>query len=222
MKRAAAARLVGIMTLALGLGAGGCSRNAPDGGDTGSVVVALTLGQTVFNTVSYTVSGNGIIPIMGVIDVSAPGTTQATALVSGLPAGPYAVTMTAQSTDGQFCSGSAPFTVVAGQTALANVVIECNRGDHGGTVAIFGRVDQCPFITSFNATSLVARLGSSITVSVLATDPDVIDGICGDRLMNAIPINCLSPSANGTGGAGGMGGRGGNTGGIGGVGGCGP
>ena len=71
-----------------------CSKkNSND--DIGSITLALTLspGVTV-NTVNYTISGNGIMPINGMIDVSMA--TTATAFVSGLPAGNgYTVSMTA-------------------------------------------------------------------------------------------------------------------------------
>ena len=102
-----------------------CSKkNSND--DIGSITLALTLspGVTV-NTVNYTISGNGIMPINGMIDVSMA--TTATAFVSGLPAGNgYTVSMTATSTDGlTMCTGSTTFNVQAGVTAMANVVLQC-------------------------------------------------------------------------------------------------
>ena len=53
------------------------------------------------------------------------------------------------------------FNIVAGQTASANVVLQC-KGPNGrttGTVAINGRLDNCPFITGYSATSLEAPVG---------------------------------------------------------------
>ena len=138
--------ILAAVTLASGAVTVNCSKKSDD--DVGSVGFALTLpgsGATI-STVNYTISGNGITPIMGSIDVSAPGTTTATALVSGLPAGMYTVSMTAMSSDGQNCTGSTPFTVQAGQTAMANVVLQCTRTRTTGSVAINGRIDQCPFI----------------------------------------------------------------------------
>ena len=243
--------ILAAVTLASGAVAVNCSKKADD--DVGSVGLALTLpgsGATI-NTVNYTITGNGITPIMGTIDVSAPGTTTATALVSGLAPGMYNVAMTAMSSDGQNCMGSTPFTVVAGQTAMANVVLQCTRTRTTGSVAIGGRIDQCPFITGVSASRLQAPVGGSINLAVAATDSDgdpityswtsstagtgalgpnaaattftcnaigttsisiaVSDGICGDSLMNVIPINCTmgTPGTAGTGGSTGVGGTGG-------------
>jgi len=66
--------------------------------------------------------------------------------------------------------------VVAGQTAMANVILLCTR-QQTGTVAINGRLDQCPYITGVSATALQAPVGTSITVSVSATELDPGDTI---------------------------------------------
>ena len=79
--------ILAAVTLASGAVAVNCSKKS-DKDDIGSVGLALVLpGGGIVNTVNYTISGDGITPIMGTIDVSAPGTTQATALVSGLAPG---------------------------------------------------------------------------------------------------------------------------------------
>jgi hypothetical protein len=158
----------------LGLVSFACARPpSSHPGDIGDVVLALTLpGGGIVNAVSYTITGNGISPITGTIDVSAPGTTAPTTLVSGLAAGSYSVAMMASSSDGQTCSGSAPFTVVAGQTALASVLLQCTRTNTRGSVAITGRIDQCPLITSISATSLQAPLGGAINIGVVVSDLD--------------------------------------------------
>src|SRR6476620_4011507 len=234
-------------TLASGAVAVNCGKKA-DHDDIGNVGLALVLpGGGVVNTVSYTISGSAIpMSIMGSIDVSAPGTTQATALVSGLPEGMYTVTMTAQSTDmSQNCSGMAPFTVVRNQTAMANVILQCTRINTRGSVAINGRIDQCPLITSVSSNKLQGVVnGAPIMVGAVVSELDpgdtvtynwtanptgigtigaqgsftastctavgstqlslaVSDGVCGDNVMNAIPLNCVAGS--GTGGAGGAG-----------------
>jgi hypothetical protein len=170
-------RFAGVMALvcASGLATVGCSRKSPSGDDVGSVAVALTLpGGAVINTVNYTISRNGgLEQIMGTIDVSAPGTTQATALVSGLLPTTYSLTMTATSSIGQMCSGSAPFTVVSGQTALVEVILQCKGGaPPNGAVALDGRFDQCPVLTSISATKLQVPVGNTITVAADASDPD--------------------------------------------------
>ncbi len=157
----------------------GCSHRSSPSEDVGAVTVALTLspGVTV-NTVSYAITGNGITAISGNIDVT--NSTHATALVSGIPAGNgYLLTMNATSTDGQTtCTGTTNFNVSANATASATVVLQC-RGARGttGTVAINGRLDNCPFITGYSANALEAFVGASVNVAVTATDFDAADTI---------------------------------------------
>jgi len=167
---------------ALGAGAAivGCSHHAGPSEDVGAVTVALTLspGVTV-NTVSYSITGNGITAITGTIDVT--NSAHATALVTGIaPGNGYLLSMDATSTDGKTtCHGQTTFNSVAGQTASATVVLQC-RGPGGvttGTVAINGRLDNCPFITGFSASALEATVGSSVNIAVSATDFDAADTI---------------------------------------------
>jgi len=224
-----------------------CSKKQTDD-DVGSVSLALTLSPGVIvNTVTYTISGNGITPLTGSIDVSMA--TTATAFVSGVPAGNnYLITMHAVSTDGMTtCDGQTNFNVTAGATAMANVILQCRGpGRTTGQVAINGRLDNCPFITGVSANKLTAPVGGAITIGVTATDFDttdtivyswtsapaatgslgsassasttftcnavgsaqlsiaITDGVCGDQVMNAIPITC-TPATTGTGGTAGAG-----------------
>jgi hypothetical protein len=168
--------------------------------DIGSIQLALTLSPGVtINTVSYQISGNGITPINGTIDVSGSTTTAATAFVSGLPvANNYLVTMTADSTDNlTHCTGQANFNVVVNQTAMANVTLQCKgTPPPTGQVAINGRLDNCPFITALSANRLQAPVGGAITVSVSATDYDPADTITYAWTAAPTGIGTLgSPSA---------------------------
>jgi hypothetical protein len=158
----------------------GCSHRSSPSEDVGAVTVALTLspGVTV-NTVSYSITGNGITAITGSIDVT--NSTHATALVSGIPAGNgYLLTMNATSTDGNTtCTGTTNFNVTANATASATVVLQCRgpRNTTTGTVAINGRLDNCPFITGYSANALEAFVGASVNIAVTATDFDAGDTI---------------------------------------------
>jgi len=85
-KAASKATLIAAVTLVSGAVAMNCSKKS-DSDDIGSVGLALSLpgGDTV-NTVHYVVTGPApgtATAASGDIDVSAPGTTQATALISG-------------------------------------------------------------------------------------------------------------------------------------------
>ena len=187
------------VTLLAGAMSVGCTKKDSKD-DIGSVGLALTLpGGAVVNTVTYQITGNGITPIMGSIDVSAPGITVATALVSGLPAGSYSVTMNATASDGQTCVGTSPFTVVANQTAMANVILQCSRVRNNGTVVINGRLDQCPYITGLSATALQAPVGGTITVGVSATELDPGDTITYAWTNSAPAVGTLAPTNAATG-----------------------
>ena len=195
------ALMMTAVTLFAGAMSVGCGKK-DSRDDIGSVGLALTLpGGAVVNTVTYTITGGTppISPINGSIDVSAPGITVATALVSGLPAGAYSVTMNATASDGQTCTGTAPFTVVAAQTAMANVILQCSRIRNNGSVVINGRLDQCPFITSLSATALQAPVGGSITVGVSATELDPGDTISYTWTNSAPAIGTLAPTNAATG-----------------------
>jgi hypothetical protein len=171
--------ILAAATLASGAIAVNCSKKA-DKDDVGSVGLALVLpGGGIVNSVSYTISGNGITPIMGTIDVSAPGTTTATALVSGLPEGMYTVSMSAMGTNpDQTCAGTAPFTVVRNTTASAMVILQCTRINNRGSVALNGRLDQCPLITALSASSLQGVVGGApIMLGVVASELDPGDTV---------------------------------------------
>jgi hypothetical protein len=166
--------LVAAAVVASGAMVVNCSSKGSDKDHVGSANLALTLpGGGIVNTVTYTITGNGITPRNGSIDVT--NKTTATALVTGLPAGSYTVTMAATTANAptQTCGGSANFVVVANTTAAATVILQC-KGAVGtnGSVAINGRLDQCPYITGFSASALEAAVGSSISIAVEATDLD--------------------------------------------------
>ncbi len=88
--------------------------------------------------------------------------------------------MNATSTDGNTtCTGTTNFNVTANATASATVVLQCRgpRNTTTGTVAISGRLDNCPFITGYSASALEAFVGASINIAVTATDFDAGDTI---------------------------------------------
>src|SRR5262245_41296402 len=87
MRRAIGSLLPAGLVLIAGTLAVNCARKpVADPEDIGAVHLALTLpGGAVINTVTYSITGGNLpAPITGSIDVSAPGITEATALVSGL------------------------------------------------------------------------------------------------------------------------------------------
>src|SRR6185369_5069032 len=63
--------------------------------------------------------------------------------------------------------------------ASATVTLQCRgRANGNGTVAINGRLDNCPFITSFMSASLQGVVGGApIAINVAATDFDATDTV---------------------------------------------
>ena len=182
---ACSASVCGVLAL------GGCDRHeraeqpAPDGPsdpgaqDPGTVGLALTLSANVtVSAANYSITGNGITPRTGPIDVSDPAATPSVQ-VGGVPAGTgYLVTMTATSADGQTsCNGSGMVDVVANQVNYITVVMRCRATGTTGVIDVGGGFNNCPAITSYTGAPATVSVGGSITVSVSASDPD------GDALM---------------------------------------
>jgi hypothetical protein len=167
------ARPLALSVLATGLASFACApAPGPAHAGLGELSLALTLpGGATINTVTYILSGYSFA-VAGTIDVSDPQTTVATAFVSDVPEGGYTVIMSATASDGASCSGTTQVTVVADQTAIANVILRCTRTPTTGQVAIKAGVDSCPFITGLSASALQAEAGSDINVAVAATDLD--------------------------------------------------
>ena len=143
--------------------------------DSGNFRFSLKLSSLAeIDTVSYTVSGNGITPISGMIDVT--GTSAASAVVSGLPAAMgYSISATATSTDGKTkCVGDATFAIMDGSQTQANLILECTGPNQSGTgvVRVDGTFDNCPVPTSIVAIPTSAQVGDSISLIGTYSDLD--------------------------------------------------
>lgn len=169
----------------------GCDRReragptAPAGQDdpgtqlVGAVGLALSLTANVtVSAVDYSITGNGITPRTGLINVSDAAATPSLQ-VGGVPAGSgYLVALTASSVDGQTtCNGSGMVDVLANQVSLITVVMQCRATGTTGVITVGGGFNNCPSITSYSGAPATVAVGGAVTVSVSATDPD------GDALM---------------------------------------
>jgi hypothetical protein len=137
-----------VMTLAL-LVLGACQRAemaAPEADVGGAVRLGLVLSPGVeVALVSYRITGVGIAPREGSIDVR-QATTPPSTLITGLPPrSGYSVVLTAFSTDARTtCMGSAGFSVQAGQTASVTVLLECRAPGTTGAIAVESTFNHCP------------------------------------------------------------------------------
>lgn len=140
---------------------------------TGSVGLALTIGSgTVLNSVSYTVTGPNGFTKSDSINVANSTTISAT--ISGLPAGTgYTVTLTGTSTDGSTsCSGTGSFSVVAHQTGMVSVNLDCHEAPRTGSVSVNGVVNVCPVIDGIGANPGEALVGTTVALTAMAHDSD--------------------------------------------------
>ncbi len=135
------------------VGCSSSSDNVADGG-IGEFGLRLTIAPDVdISEVTFTVSGNGITAITNRIPVGALGST-ISAVIGGIPAGSgYTVTLSAigkNKVTGALtdCGGSAPLTIIAGQTTSVSIALQCRGPKTTGGVEVGGRLNNCPTIDS--------------------------------------------------------------------------
>jgi hypothetical protein len=141
--------------------------------DVGSVSLQLRLASGAeIRTVSYSITGNGITPRTGTIDVS--GNASPSILVTGLPPGTgYSVSLTATSVDGgTTCTGSATFSITAGATTSVTVGLQCRAAATTGNVSVGTTINNCPVITSVVVSPTTANLGGTVSLAASASDSD--------------------------------------------------
>jgi hypothetical protein len=119
-----------MLVVLTGLLAGCFPDAAPRSENEAQLDLKLTLSPTLtIDSVEYEVSGNGIVPLTGTIDLTM--TSDPSLMITGIPANsnPYTVTMTAMANPPSqiTCTASAPFTVVDGQAAMVDLVLQCTR-----------------------------------------------------------------------------------------------
>ena len=158
-------------TVALLALAASCSSGTSTDGS-GALNVQLELeGGVEIDEVRYTVSGNGMEPMSGSIDVSAPDTTVSVELF-GIPEGTdYLIEMTATSVDGgTTCNGATEFDISPGQVTLAYIVLNCRLPDDEGGVNVNGEFNICAQLQK----AVVSPLQGSISfmeIQVLGLTP---------------------------------------------------
>jgi cysteine-rich repeat protein len=153
-----------------------CSkRKGPDRGDgltSVSMEVVLASGVEV-HAVNYSITGNGITPRNGAINVSGRNSS-VSVLVTGLPPGTgYRVDLAATATDGTtMCSGSSLFDVLVGQTTAVSVRLDCRKAGTTGDVLVNGSFNTCPLIDSHAVSPLATDVGRTIDLRAVGHDDD--------------------------------------------------
>ncbi|MBW2509758.1 MAG: hypothetical protein JRE81_14095, partial [Deltaproteobacteria bacterium] len=127
----------------------------------------------VIDTVEYTITGNGMMPMGGVIDTSAPGAT-ASVEQFGIPPGMgYVVTMVATSVDGMLmCGGAATFDVAAGASTEVMVLLHCKGTERFGGVRVNGKLNVCAELDKVVVAPLQTAAGYALDVRALGSDEE--------------------------------------------------
>ena len=155
--------------LALLLAGLGCSGDT----NTGALSLSLELANGgEIDEVSYRITSEGMEPMEGVIDTSAPGAT-ASVEVFGLPPGTgYVVELAAVADEGSECEGSAPFAVSAGQTTSVMVMLNCKPPERFGGVRVNGKLNVCAHLEKVVASPLQTSVGNSIDLFAQGADAE--------------------------------------------------
>ena len=138
------------------------------------LVVDADAGDSSFSIdeVRWTIRADGMTPMTGVIDTSAPGAT-ASVEVFGLPPGAYRVELEAMGDDGATsCRGFAPFEVVPGVAAEVGVLLRCARVPELGGVRVNGTLNHCAALTKVVVAPLQTSVGYTIDVRAEAFDAE--------------------------------------------------
>jgi hypothetical protein len=144
----------------------------PQRGESGTLRIDLTLDDGVeIHEVLYSVTGNGMDPMIDTIDVRAPNTT-ASLEIFGIPEGlGYLVEMQATTVDGKTtCKGSENFDISPGELTLVILKLHCKPPEERGGVRVNGQANYCPRIVSGVIKPLQTSVGHYISVSAKAED----------------------------------------------------
>lgn len=138
----------------------------------GSLGLALQLDPELgLTTVHFELAGPNGYSLAGDIDVGS--SARIYRAFERLPAGSYAVTLSATGQGGTpTCSGRADFIVRAHATTSVTVNLQCRIAGRTGSVAINGSLNVCPTIDSLAALPQTLVVGETSRLSALASDVD--------------------------------------------------
>ncbi|MEM8605921.1 MAG: hypothetical protein AAGF92_02400, partial [Myxococcota bacterium] len=169
-------KLALLPLLALVLPASGCDTTAGAAPCFSELSVQLDIspdidaGEVVIDEVDWTLTGNGMTPMMGTIDTSASGAT-ASVEVFGLSPGAYNIDLEATSVDGETtCKGGAMFSVDSGVATDVGVMLRCRKGSRLGAVRVNGKLNVCAELTKAVVSPLQTSVGNDIMVRAQAKD----------------------------------------------------
>ncbi|MBT8451312.1 MAG: hypothetical protein KJO40_05020 [Deltaproteobacteria bacterium] len=154
--------------------AASCAGTQEDGGPVASLELGFELADgSQVDEVAYSIGGNGIDPIEGVIDTRAPESTSSIE-VFGIPAGDrYLVTLRATTRDGATtCGGSTRFDVLDGVATAVQVMLGCKRGARFGGVRINGDLNVCAELTKVITSPLQTSIANGMMLNAEGSDAE--------------------------------------------------
>jgi len=161
-----------LCCLVVAVGVAGCASDTTSGETTGSLSLNLEVDNNDIDEVDYLITGNGMDPMAGVIDTSAPETT-ASVEVFGLLAGDYLVRMSATSSDGKTeCDGSNEFLVRTGEVTEVTVFLRCKRPEIFGGVRVNGELNVCAVLEQSVVQALQTSQGNDFDLSARGSDAE--------------------------------------------------
>jgi hypothetical protein len=126
----------------------------------------------VIDEVLWTITGDGMAAMVGVIDTSDPNATPSVE-VFGLEPGGYVIELEATSENGEStCRGAATFDVTAGVATEVAVLLRCKVGERLGAVRVNGTFNICAELTKAVVAPLQTSVGNVITVRSQAEDAE--------------------------------------------------
>jgi hypothetical protein len=161
-----------LCCLVAAAGVAGCSSDTTSSENTGSLGLSLELADGItINEVDWTLTGNGMSPMSGTIDTSAPGAT-ASVEVFGLPPGDdYLVELEATDESGEItCRGSAPFDVEIGVSTDVMVFLNCKLPARLGGVRVNGKFNICAELAKAVVSPLQTSVGNDIDLAAIGID----------------------------------------------------
>ena len=164
-------------SLVLAVAAVGCS-SADGTDDKIDCLTALRINLeiadgTTIDEVEYEITGNGMMPMGGTIDTSAPGATASVEQFGIAPGEDYLVTMVATSADGSTtCGGAATFDVGAGVSTEVDVLLHCKGTERFGGVRVNGQLNICAVLEKVVVSPLQTASGYALDVSALGSDEE--------------------------------------------------
>jgi hypothetical protein len=144
------------------------ARDVPQSGSSVQIDF-VNAGAFSVRSIDYTITGNGIEPLVGTISLADPNSTPSIDVGGIPPAFQYLLELRAAPDDGSGqCYGAATFDVAPGRSVDVAISLVCSYPTKVQTIMIDGMTDYCPSLASYAASPSTGIVGGA-AVSLSAT-----------------------------------------------------